>query len=112
MWYRLKSSLLTAAVATALVMAFLAVAEPNERPAAFASPLQGLTGMDVESERAVFQLAVSLAALSIDAAVEAGRDEGDSTPASQPDAPAKGSLPGVRMPFYSFAAKPAARTES
>lgn len=113
MWYRLKSSLLTAAIATALVVAFLAVAEPSDRPvAAPASPLQGLTGLDAESERAVFQLAVSLAAMSIDAAVDAGRDDTESTSTAPLAAPKQRSLPGVRMPFYSFAAKSAARTES
>lgn len=112
MWYRLKSSLLTAAIATALVMAFLAIAEPAERAAAPASPLHGLTGLDIDSERAAFQLAVSLAALSIDAAVEARNDAARATATLHSAAPAPRSPPGVRMPFYSFAAKSTPRTES
>ena len=114
MWYRLKSSLLSAALATALVLGFLAIAEPAGSTPEPVGPLNGLTGLDADQERAAFQLAVALTALAIDAAVEGRGDEGkpeteraDAGVAAAPRIPA-----AVRMPFYSFAAKAARRAGS
>ena len=117
MWDRLKSSLLSASLATALVLAFMAVAEPSgPTPAAEKGPLHGLTGLDAERERAAFALAVTLTALAIDAAVETQRERAsDGAPAAQaePSETEKARrLPALRMPFYSFAARSARRAES
>lgn len=109
MWYRLKSSLLTATLASLLVLGFLAVAERNE-PAPAAGPLLGLGSLDAE-ERAALQLAVALTALAIDAAVESRERKDASAPrSSEPNR--QRSTSAIRMPFYSFASKSTRQTES
>lgn len=110
MWYRLKSSLLSAAVATLLVLGFLAVAQPDEPPAP-RGPLLGLSGLDADQERVAFQLAVALTALAIDSAIES-RERKESTRARGTDTRRDRSTSSIRMPFYSFAAKPARNSES
>jgi hypothetical protein len=112
MWYRLKSSLLTAAVATVLVLGFLTVAVPAAEPTKPFSPLHGLTSLDAEGERAAYALAVTLTALAIDAVIETRKDEAPKAEAPPVSAPDRSHLSAIRMPFYSFAAKAARRTES
>jgi hypothetical protein len=115
MWYRLKGSLISASLATLLVLGFLAVAEPTLPPAASA-PLYGLTGIDAERERAAFQLAVSLTALALDAVIAAQQDAGQARGkiAAQDNEAAQRNraAAAARMPFYSFAAKTTRRTEA
>ncbi|MCK7595377.1 hypothetical protein [Pseudomarimonas salicorniae] len=111
MWYRLKSSLLTALVATVLVLSFMAVAEPAVEAVEPASPLYGLTGLSSEQERAAYQLAVTLTALTIDAAVDTAREAADKPEGARHETPSRRVLSAVRMPFYSFAAKAARRPE-
>lgn len=114
MWNRLISSLLSAALATALVLGFLAVAEPVQQPPH--GPLQGMTGLDAESERAVFQLALALTTLAIDSALERSSSSSAGVkPAAESDREPPAQRQGqaaARMLFYSFAARSARRAEA
>jgi hypothetical protein len=117
MWHRLKSSLISASLASLLVLGFLAVAEPAQPPGVGA-PLYGLTGMHAEHERVAFQLAVSLTALALDAAIAAQQDAQDARGAATIRSSkemadrTRAAAAAARMPFYSFAAKAARRTEA
>ena len=111
MWYRLKSSLLTALIATLLVLGVKGLAEPVEADVVNPASLPMMTA----SERAALALAVQLAAMAIDAAVEAeaAAPTVERRAANAPSAPRDSAQRrALRMPFYSFATRAARARES
>lgn len=112
MWYRLKSSLLTALIAAMLVLGVKGLAEPVEAEIVSPAPLQMIDA----SDRAALALAVQLAALAIDAAVDADSKAASTTDgkATRVSTAARDSAQrrALRMPFYSFATRSARARES
>jgi hypothetical protein len=112
MWYRLKSSLLSALIATLLVLGVKGLAQPVETESIATAPLQLVEPTD----RAVVALAVRLAALAIDAAVEGRHAASQQVEAAAREAvkatEANARRRALRMPFYSFATRAPRTRES
>ncbi|MBD8524545.1 hypothetical protein [Pseudomarimonas arenosa] len=117
MWYRLKNSLQAATLSLAVVFALMAAGHFQAAPEATASlaptNARTLTGMTPEAEQLVIALAAKVAAAAIDEALAdqptAMRETADDTAAAPEPPRSARSRSGLRqrIPFFSFAARPA-----
>lgn len=114
MWHKLKNSLQAATVSLALVFSLMAVGQMHEVLSAQTSQQnqRTLTGMTPQAEQLVITVAAKLAAAVIDEAIadspsaEKVPDATNKADESQSKRRNRASL-NQRIPFFSFAARPA-----
>ena len=111
MWHKLKNSLQAATVSLALVVSLMAVGQMHDVLSADSSAQheRTLTGMTPQAEQLVITVAAKLAAAVIDEALVDAASAPESTEKSEQSQTQRRNRASLnqRIPFFSFAARPA-----